>query len=121
MIEFHPPGTFRTDSVSCVVRIPPGITDKQDLLRHIAAELKFPDYFGFNWAALDECLADLSWLQGREVYMWHEDIPLSDEPTEARRYIQVLQGVLHEPASVQLRISFPETTKAELDALLGLA
>ena len=50
--------------------------------------------------------------------MWHEDIPLTDEPDEARRYIQVLRGVLHEPGRVRLRISFPKTIKAELDALL---
>jgi RNAse (barnase) inhibitor barstar len=119
MIEFHAPGTFPTDSVSCVVRIPRGIADKPDLLRHIAAKLNFPDYFGFNWDALDECLADLSWLQAREAYRWHEEIPLSDEPAEARRYLQALREVLREPGSVQLRISFPETIKAELDALLG--
>jgi hypothetical protein len=117
MIEFHTPGAFPTDRVSCVVRIPPGFTHKQDLFRHIAAKLKFPDYFGFNWDALDECLADLSWLQAREVYMWPEDIPLTDEPDEARGYIQVLRGVLHEPGRVRLRISFPKTIKAELDAL----
>jgi RNAse (barnase) inhibitor barstar len=111
MIEFHPPGTFRTDSVSCVVRIPPGITDKQDLLRHIAAELKFPDYFGFNWDALDECLADLSWLQAREVYMWHEDIPLSDEPAEARRYIQVLRECCMSLAASNYELAFPKQLK----------
>ena len=119
MIEFHAPGTFPPDSVGYVVSIPLSITDKKDLLRQIAADLKFPDYFGFNWDALDECLADLSWLKAREVYIWHEDIPLSDQPAEARRYIQVLLGALHAPGSAQLRISFPETVKAELDALLG--
>lgn len=110
MIEFHAPGTFPTDSVSCVVRIPPGITDKRDLLRHIAAKMKFPGYFGFNRDALDECLADLSWLQSRDVYMWQEDIPLTDEPDEARRYIQVLRGMPNESGYVRLRISFPKTT-----------
>jgi RNAse (barnase) inhibitor barstar len=102
-----------------VVRIPLGVTRKEDLLRCIAAKLKFPDYFGFNWDALDECLADLSWLQTREVYIWHDDIPLSGEPDEARRYLRVLKAVLHEPGQVQLRISLPKTNKAEVDALLA--
>jgi RNAse (barnase) inhibitor barstar len=38
-----------------------GITDKAALLRKIAAELGFPDWFGENWDALEDCLTDLSW------------------------------------------------------------
>jgi RNAse (barnase) inhibitor barstar len=118
MIEFHPLASSPTGSQSYVVRIPQGITNKEELLQCIAARLNFPEYFGCNWDALDECLADLSWLQTRKVYIWHDDIPLTKEPDEVRRYLQVLQGVQREPGRVQLRISFPQTARAELNALL---
>jgi hypothetical protein len=32
------------------------------LFDEISAAFQFPDYFGENWAALDECLGGLSWL-----------------------------------------------------------
>lgn len=32
------------------------------LFDEIAAALQFPHYFGENWAAFDECLADMDWL-----------------------------------------------------------
>lgn len=38
-----------------------GCSDRQDALARIAAALKFPDWFGGNWDALADCLADLSW------------------------------------------------------------
>lgn len=41
-----------------------GIGSKEALLDAVASALDFPDYFGSNWDALDECLRDLSWLPG---------------------------------------------------------
>lgn len=38
------------------------ISDREDLFRMLSASFSFPDYFGMNWDALDECLADLEWL-----------------------------------------------------------
>lgn len=35
------------------------IQDKATFLSAVAAALAFPDYFGRNWDALDECLGDL--------------------------------------------------------------
>ena len=40
------------------------VADKLALLRRIAARLAFPAWFGENWDALEDCLADLSWRAG---------------------------------------------------------
>ena len=42
-----------------LVRVP--FADKAQLLKNIAAALHFPDWFGHNWDALEDCLTDLSW------------------------------------------------------------
>lgn len=38
--------------------------DKASLLAALAGALSFPDWFGGNWDALEECLGDLSWRRG---------------------------------------------------------
>ena len=35
-----------------------------DALRAISQALRFPDWFGGNWDALEDCLGDLSWRPG---------------------------------------------------------
>lgn len=39
------------------------VRDDQGLFAVVAKALEFPDYFGCNWDALDECLRDLTWLR----------------------------------------------------------
>jgi hypothetical protein len=41
-----------------------GLADKQRLLVAVGRALDFPDYYGANWDALEECLGDLSWRAG---------------------------------------------------------
>lgn len=38
-------------------------TTVTELFREISSALRFPVYFGWNWAAFDECITDLSWLK----------------------------------------------------------
>lgn len=38
-----------------------GVAARDALLAAIAAALDFPEWFGGNWDALEDCLADLSW------------------------------------------------------------
>ena len=40
------------------------LKNKEQLLRALKEGLCFPDCFGFNWDALQDCIIDLSWLQG---------------------------------------------------------
>jgi len=38
-----------------------GVAAKDAVLERFAAALAFPDWFGGNWDALEDCLEDLSW------------------------------------------------------------
>ena len=40
------------------------LKNKEQLLKALKEGLCFPDCFGFNWDALQDCITDLSWLQG---------------------------------------------------------
>jgi RNAse (barnase) inhibitor barstar len=44
------------------------IRTKEAFLDAVARALRFPDWFGGNWDALEDCLTDLSW-QPAEVYV----------------------------------------------------
>jgi len=41
-----------------------GCRDKETFLERTAAALSFPAWFGGNWDALHDCLADLAWRPG---------------------------------------------------------
>jgi len=41
------------------------VVGKDALFDRFAAALAFPEWFGANWDALQDCLSDLSWREGR--------------------------------------------------------
>jgi RNAse (barnase) inhibitor barstar len=52
----------RSDAIDEVMRSAAQIDLKDgDALRAIAEALHFPEWFGGNWDALEDCLGDLSW------------------------------------------------------------
>jgi hypothetical protein len=55
------------------------------LFDEMAAALQFPQYFGENWAAFDECLSDMDWLSmrvGIVVLIFASEEVLADESNE---------------------------------------
>jgi hypothetical protein len=56
-----------------------GRGDKAAMLDAIARSLAFPQWFGGNWDALEDCLADLSWRAAGGHVLLFEDFALGDE------------------------------------------
>ena len=80
------------DGRALVVRIPRHISSKQKLFSVLADKLHFPDYFGWNWDALEECLSDLSWLpKVSTVYLVHEDLPFGAGGNNRAIYLDILR------------------------------
>lgn len=63
------------------------------LLRECARALNFPDYFGHNWDALEECLADLEWLPAKGYILLITDAAqvLPDDEEEYETFLEVLR------------------------------
>ena len=116
--NFYPDDVTPPEHVRYLVRITRGISDKQALLRLISAALQFPEYFGFNWDALDECLADLSWLEPGDIVIWHESMPLSHAPKELSHYLNVLRNT-QQDLSRSITVSFPESSRDTVERMLS--
>lgn len=57
------------------------------LFEEFQRALKFPDYFGHNWDALDECVCDLEWLPAPSYRIVIESAPRLLDRDRAERPI----------------------------------
>ena len=103
--------------------IPANITRKSTLLVSIATQLQFPDYFGENWDAFDECLRDLSWLPAGQVILDHADLPLTDDAANVKIYVNILADAARKMSGADphpLLIVFPIEFRDQVSRLLRL-
>lgn len=72
------------------------VDSKADLLDAFATSLSFPEYFGRNWDALDECLTDMSWLgaAGYVLAMTGADSLFRRLPNESARLVDILANTM---------------------------
>ena len=52
-----------------------GVSSKAELLQRIARTLEFPEWFGGNWDALEDCLSEAG---GYLLFHGHRDLPADD-------------------------------------------
>ncbi|RZN12286.1 hypothetical protein CWO91_04895 [Bradyrhizobium genosp. SA-3] len=92
------------------------------LLRLIAKQLRFPDYFSENWDALEECLRDLSWLPAGRIILEHADVPLVRDVASAKVYVAILADATRKMTKSDhpLQIIFPSGCIDQIKWLLRL-
>lgn len=125
------PGT----SLGHLVKIPSGFAMKTlhgakcrtstGLFAEFARALSFPDYFGHNWDALEECLADLEWLpaKGYVLCLIDAEQVLPHDEEEYATFLEVLsdageawasgQGGMGERPATPFHILFAVTARAQ--------
>lgn len=80
--------TLRRDGF--FIDIPAGISSKDALLSVYSKSAQFPDYFGFNWDSLRDCLSDFSWIDSPLIVISHADLPLFGDVELLKVYLGVL-------------------------------
>jgi len=95
-----------------------------DLYDEFAAAFQFPDYFGENWAAFDECLADLEWVPARGYVLLISNAVelLSKEPEKQfATFVRILSGICEEWARAKTPKPFHvlfQCTESDVETLI---
>ena len=117
---FDPSGLRLDREKDYVAKIPSGLVSRQKLFEALKLELRLPDYFGYNWNALDECLRDLSWIKQHRVVLLHEDLPQLDAK-EISIYLSVLSSGVKDwkvGEDHELVVAFPKDARKAISDII---
>jgi hypothetical protein len=81
---------------------------KDALLDEFARGLEFPEYFGRNWDALEDCLTDLEWLSAESfvLIITNADHVLKKSPGDMKTFAGILSSSAAHWASADPPASF---------------
>jgi hypothetical protein len=82
------------DGGSAIAYVDETLRGKLGLLRSLSSQLSFPDYFGENWDAFEECLLDLLPNYGRSVIIVHRAMPVDLSEPDLLMYLRILRSVM---------------------------
>jgi RNAse (barnase) inhibitor barstar len=88
-----------------------GINSKEELFKQLSDKLEMPEYFGYNWDALSDCLRDFHWIEQQKIILVHDDFLLLNEH-ELSTYLQVLFEAVQDWKDGEehsLEVVFPES------------
>ena len=112
--QFYNPDSSFVAHITC-------INSKAELFKVLSIKLMLPDYFGFNWDALSECLRDFHWITNQGIVLVHDELPTLDEAT-LHTYIQVLIDAVKdwkEGEEHYFEIVFPKNVEFQISRYLN--
>ena len=110
------------DKETLIAEIDSPTESTSELLGGLARKLAFPGYFGHNWDALDECMNDFHWIDGKRIAIVHHRLPRTDSPRELRIYLEILiDSVKHwkKSGEHELVAAFPATARDQISQILS--
>ncbi|MDO5567531.1 MAG: barstar family protein [Planctomycetia bacterium] len=118
MIQYYHdfPEDYLVDSLNVVMGLKPA--SKEDFLTFAGQKLGFPDWYGRNWDAFEECLSDLSWIRQRTIRLVFPVLPLSDM-NELKTFLDILRSAQVSLADfgIELQAIFSDKDREVLENL----
>lgn len=75
-----------------VMRISQSPSSKRELLEALKQTCGFPDYFGFNWSALKDCLVDFHWREAKGYILLFEN-PFELDSSNMNIFLDIVREV----------------------------
>jgi RNAse (barnase) inhibitor barstar len=113
--------SYQSDN-SFVVFISKDVKSEDELFEELYKKLNFPDYFGFNWNAVYDCLRDFHWIQNKGIVLIHTEIPQIEE-NDLKVYLEILKDAVQDWQTDEehyLEVIFPKSSEDALKSVVSL-